>query len=69
MADPSEHVKKFLGELAADPTKLGKFILDPDAAMNAAGIPDDQKGDIKSGVKDRVNTALGDDPESFAFVA
>ena len=30
--------KEFLKELATDPVKLGKFILDPEGAMNEAKI-------------------------------
>jgi hypothetical protein len=42
-------LKKFLAELAVDPVKLGEFIHDPNAAMTAAELSDEDKDALKSG--------------------
>jgi hypothetical protein len=42
-------LKEFLSDLAQDPQRLGEFILDPDAAMDAAELNDEDKDALRSG--------------------
>jgi hypothetical protein len=41
--------REFLESLSADATRLGQFILDPDAVMSDAGLSDEDKATIRSG--------------------
>jgi hypothetical protein len=42
-------LKDFLSELAIDANKLGQFIHDPEAAMTAAQLSDEDKAALRSG--------------------
>ncbi len=42
-------LKELLSELAQDPQRLGEFILNPDAVMEAAELSDEDKHALKSG--------------------
>ena len=46
---PSDEFHAFLVALATDPTRLGAFIKDPDAAMRAAGVDEVDQVILKSG--------------------
>jgi hypothetical protein len=61
--------KQFLTELAADPEKLGKFILDPEAAMKAASIAKEHRAHIKNGVAHLVHERLIRPPEAYYVIA
>jgi hypothetical protein len=41
--------REFLESLSADATRLGQFILDPDAVMSDAGLSDEDKATIRTG--------------------
>jgi hypothetical protein len=41
--------REFLESLSSDATRLGQFILDPDAIMSDAGLSDEDKATIRSG--------------------
>src|SRR5215813_2066904 len=51
-------LKEFLASLATDPHKLGEFIHDPEAAMTAAQLSDDDKAAIKSGFPALIHARL-----------
>jgi hypothetical protein len=56
--------KKFLAELASDPEKLGKFILDPEAVMNQAKISKKDRTMIKNAVAHFIHEKLVKPPEA-----
>jgi hypothetical protein len=45
----SDSVRKFLVSLATDPARLGAFIKDPDAELEAAGLSEQDRAALKSG--------------------
>ena len=42
-------LRELLSELAQNPQRLGEFILDPDAVMDAAELSDEDKRALRSG--------------------
>ncbi len=42
-------LRDFLSELATDPQRLGEFIQDPESAMTAAELSDEDKNALRSG--------------------
>jgi hypothetical protein len=59
----------FLRELATDPKKLGKFILDPEGAMQAANVSEEHRAHIKNGVAHLVHQKLIKPPEAYYVIA
>jgi hypothetical protein len=64
----AKSVKHFLSELATDPEKLGKFILDPEGAMEAANIAKAHHAHIKHGVAHLVHENLIKPPEPYYVI-
>jgi hypothetical protein len=60
-------LKDFLTELAIDPKKLGDFIHDPEAAMTAAGLNDEDKAALRFGFPDVIYARLAGVPIQEAF--
>ena len=60
--------KSFLAEIASDPEKLGRFILDPEGTMNAAKIEKKHRIHIKNAIAHQVNLALASTPEAYSVV-
>ncbi len=60
--------KKFLAELATNPEKLGKFILDPEGVMNAEKVPKEHRMHIKNALAHEIHRRLTSDPEAYAAV-
>jgi hypothetical protein len=59
--------QQFLTDLAADPEKLGKFILDPEGAMDEAKIAKKDRNQIKSAVAHFVHEKLVKPGEADAY--
>ena len=53
-----EKLKNFLSELAVDPKKLADYQANPDAAIQNAGLDDDECVALKSGDKAKVYASL-----------
>jgi hypothetical protein len=51
-------LKAFLATLATDPSRLGEFIRDPEAAMVAEGLSEDDKAALKSGFPGIIHARL-----------
>ena len=49
MAEEEQRFARFVADLALDPDKLAHYMDDPEAAMQAAGLNDDQKGVLRTG--------------------
>jgi hypothetical protein len=62
-------LREFLSELATDPTRLGEFILDPDAAMSAAELSEADKAALRSGFANLIAARLAGLPAEEAFAA
>src|SRR5215472_4193764 len=60
-------LKEFLAELAIDPQKLGEFIHDPESAMEAAGLTDNDKAALRSGFASIIYARLAGLPTEQAF--
>jgi hypothetical protein len=60
-------LKNFLSQLAEDPKKLGEFIHDPEAAMNAAKLSDNDKAALRSGFPAIIYARLAGVPVKEAF--
>jgi hypothetical protein len=60
--------QQFLTELATDPEKLGKFILDPEGAMKAASVAKEHRAHIKHGVAHLVHEKLIKPPEAYYVI-
>ena len=56
---PADRFRAFLVGLATDPAKLGSFIRDPDATMEAAGISSADQSILKSGNPSVIHSRLG----------
>ncbi|HYW73119.1 MAG TPA: hypothetical protein VE961_18980, partial [Pyrinomonadaceae bacterium] len=54
----AENLRQFLSEIATDPKRLGAFISDPEAAMDEAGLEDDDKQLVKSADLVQINQRL-----------
>lgn len=58
----------FLRALSDDPNKLTEFENDPEQAMTAAGLTEEEKDLIKSGDEQRIMRHLGgQNPSTFPF--
>ena len=57
--------QQFLTEIATDPEKLGKFILDPEGAMNEAKIGKQDRGHVKNAIAHFVHEKLVKPPDAF----
>ncbi len=68
MAKAKKSPKKFLTELATDPEKLGRFILDPDGMMKAEGIDVKHHAHIKNAVAHDVAKRLTTTPEAYVIL-
>ena len=51
---------RFIADLALDPGKLAQYKKDPEAAMQAAGLSDDEKGVLRTGDFGAICDWLGD---------
>ncbi len=49
MTEEEQRFSRFVADLALDPDKLAHYMDDPEAAMQAAGLNDDQKGVLRTG--------------------
>lgn len=57
--------KQFLAEIATDPEKLGRFILNPERVMNEAKIPKKDRVHIKNAIATVVHKKLARTPEAY----
>src|SRR5215470_13117417 len=64
-------LKEFLSNLATDPRKLGEFLHEPEAAMSAANLSEEDKTALKSGFSGMVAARLAGVSleEAFKWVA
>jgi hypothetical protein len=51
-------LREFLSELATDPQRLGEFIQDPEGAMTAAELSDEDKNALRSGFPAMISARL-----------
>lgn len=49
MEQEEKRFARFIADLALDPGTLAHYMKDPEAAMQAAGLDDDEKGVLRSG--------------------
>jgi hypothetical protein len=49
MEREEQRFARFIADLALDPGKLAHYMEDPEAAMQAAGLDDDEKGVLRTG--------------------
>lgn len=60
---------QFIADLALDPGKLAQYKKDPEAAMQAAGLSDDEKGVLRTGDFRIICEFLGDTgPRPISFI-
>lgn len=62
-----QRLMKFLSDLA-DPRRLADFTRDPEGAMRAASLSDDEIAVINSRDAETIRRALGDDDHNAAYV-
>lgn len=62
-----DKLEDFLTKLATDPQTLGQFIHDPDAAMNAANLSNEEQAALRTGFPDLVDARLAGVPITQAF--
>ena len=55
-------------EIATDPEKLGKFILDPEGAMDEAKIGKKERMQIKNAIAHHVHEKLVKPPQAFFVI-
>jgi hypothetical protein len=60
-------LREFLSELATNPTKLGEFIHDPETAMTAAKLSDEDQAALRSGFPGVIYARLAGMPTEKAF--
>src|SRR5437762_7038036 len=60
-------LKEFLSNLATDARKLGEFLHEPEAAMSAANLSEEDKTALRSGVAGMVAARLAGVPLDKAF--
>jgi hypothetical protein len=60
--------KKFLADIASDPEKLGRFILDPEGVLNEAKIEKKHHIHIKNAIAQHVHQALASTPEAYTVI-
>jgi hypothetical protein len=60
--------QQFMTELATDPEKLGKFILDPEGAMDEAKINKTDRTQIKNAIAHFVHEKLVKPPEAYYVI-
>src|SRR5215510_8315032 len=53
-----DKLRAFLVTLGTDPSEFGRFIKDPDATMNRAGLSTEDQGLLKSGNPALINSRL-----------
>ena len=68
-----EHpLRRYLVKLATDPAELGRFVKDPDSAMESAGLSSEEQAILKSGnqsaIYGRVTGGYGGAPPVTALV-
>ena len=61
-------LKEFLSNLAIDAHKLGEFLHEPEAAMSAAALSEEDKAALRSGVAGMVAARLAGVPLDQAFM-
>jgi hypothetical protein len=49
MAEQNNRFSRFVADLALDPDKLADYMKDPEAAMQAAGLDDEEKDVLRTG--------------------
>ena len=60
MGAETDRFARFIADLALDPGKLARYKEDPEAAMQAAGLDDDEKGVLRTGNFNLICDYLGD---------
>lgn len=60
--------KQFMTEVATDPEKLGKFILDPEGAMDEAKITKKERTQIKNAIAHYVHEKLVKPPDAYFVI-
>ena len=68
MAEEESRFARFIADLALDPGKLTQYQKDPEAAMQAAGLSDEEKAVLRTGDFSVICDFLGDSgtrPVSF----
>jgi hypothetical protein len=60
-------LRDFLSDLATDPQRLGEFIQDPEGAMSAAELSDEDKNALRSGFPAIIYARLAGLPTEQAF--
>lgn len=65
---PKKSAKQYLMEVATDPEKLGKFILDPEGAMTTAKIPKKEQDHIKKAIAHYVHERLVKPQDAAYFI-
>lgn len=60
-------LKEFLANLATDPSALGNFIIDPDAAMKRAQLSEEDQAALKSGFPGLIHARLAGVPIKDVF--
>jgi hypothetical protein len=58
--------RQFLTEMATDPEKLGKFILDPEVAMDEAKIAKKDRDQIRNAIAYHVHQKLAKPPQAHS---
>jgi hypothetical protein len=61
-------VKKFLTELATNPEKLGKFMMNPERTMREAKIDKKHWAQIKNSVAQHYHKKLVSTPDAYALM-
>jgi hypothetical protein len=60
--------KQFVTDIATDPAKLGKFILDPEGAMDDAKITKKDRVHVKNAIAHLVHEKLVKPPEAYFVI-
>jgi hypothetical protein len=60
MAEEENRFAQFIADLALDPAKLSLYKKDPEAAMQAAGLTDEEKAVLRTGSFAIICDFLGD---------
>jgi hypothetical protein len=63
----SEHLKKFLIDLASDPERMGRFEANPAGELDGAALSEDEKAAVLSRDSARLRRALGATSDHMTF--
>ncbi|NBB93203.1 MAG: hypothetical protein GVY32_08555 [Gammaproteobacteria bacterium] len=64
----SDNTRKFLTSLAEDPETLERYRKDPEAVMNAFGVPDDHQKLVREGDKETLAREAGIDDNKMQLI-